>query len=134
MKILKDAVTSLAREGRPTLQIPQHDIWFSKEPPPDKDRFEEIPNEWVITLRNGTPIVGKEEGYLFLTRAGWEANKDKIEKAFGYSGINRRGTWEDFEVHAETHFNLVTEATFKRIKSHVSKIKQLLETVIAEDS
>jgi len=129
MKILKEAITCLAREGRPTLQIPQHDIWFSKEPPPDAERFEEIPDEWVISLRNGIPVVGKQEGYLFLTREGWNANKDNIEKAFNSAGINKRGSWEDFQVHAETHFNLITEATLKRINSHISKIKQLLETV-----
>jgi len=124
MKILKDSITSLASEGRITLQIPQYDLGSS-------DAIEEeVPDEWVVTLRNGLyPAVGREQGYLFLTRAGWFANQDKIKDAFEDAKFHRGNTWEDFEAHAKKHFQKVEHNTMRRIRLFKNKVKDLQITL-----
>jgi len=124
VKILKDSITSLASEGRMTLQIPQYDLGSS-------DAIEEeVPDEWVVTLRNGSyPAVGKERGYLFLTRAGWFANQDKIQDAFEAAEYNRGNTWEDFEEYAIKHFQRIKHNTMHRIRLFEKKVKELQITL-----
>jgi hypothetical protein len=127
MKILKGAITSLASEGRITLQIPQFDLCFGNYTP----EYEEVPDEWIITLRNSgsRPAVGRESGFWFLTRVGWEANKDAIKKAFESANF-QRGTWKEFEEYAEEHFLEVGKALQKHVDYLQKKIDQLMETKI----
>ena len=122
MKILKGAITSLASEGRITLQIPQYNIGAPGSPPSET---EEVPDDWIVLLRsNNSPAVGKEYGFYFLTKAGWEANKDKIEDAFLASKW-QRGTWTDFEVYVINHFQKVKEASRKRLAYLEMKVEQV---------
>lgn len=138
MKILKRAITSLASEGRITLQIPQYDIVITEDTRaiaygadhmPD-ERIEEIPDEWVMVLRGGQrrPAIGKEQGYFFLSKEGWDANRQKIKEAF-LNAKHQRGTWADFEDHVEEHFRQVKAATLKKIKYEQSRLKQLKEAL-----
>ncbi len=126
MKILKGAITSLAEEGRITLQIPQYDIWIGKDlEEVGQSETEEVPDNWIVLLRsNRSPALGKERGYYFLTEAGWEANKDKIEDAFSKSKF-KRGNWFDFEAYAINHFKKVKEASMKRLAYLEMKIEQV---------
>ncbi len=127
MKILKDSITSLASEGRMTLQIPQYDFVYSDV------IVEEVPDEWIVNLRDNLyPAVGKEQGYLFLTRAGWFANQDRIKDAFENAEFNRGNTWEDFEEYAKKHFQKVEHNTVRRIRLFERKIKELKLTLFGE--
>ena len=131
MKILKRTITTLASEGRISLQVPQYNIItegnraiaYDANHSKDEDVID-IPDEWIIYLRNGSPAVGKESGHTFLTKMGWQANKDEIKKAFESSEYPR-GTWEDFENHVVEHFSEVEKQTKRRIKLLESKIEQL---------
>ena len=78
MKILKGAITSLAEQGYITLQIPIYDVWIDQAP--QQSETEDIPDKWVIYLKGGQrrPTIGKEKGYLFLSRLGWDKNREKI--------------------------------------------------------
>ena len=125
MKLHKDAITRLASEGRITLQIPQHIIWFDKEP--KQIETEEVPDSWVVSLRsNRSPAVGKESGFYFLTKKGWEANKNRIKEAFLRAEF-QRGTWVEFELHAEEHFKKVEKASIKRLAYLEKKVQQVKE-------
>ena len=127
MKILKDSITSLASEGRMTLQIPQYDLGSSDA------IVEEVPDEWIVTLTHFLyPAVGREHGYLFLTRAGWFANQDKIKDAFEDAKFHRGNTWEDFEAYAKKHFQKVEHNTMHRIRLFEGKVKELKETLFGE--
>ncbi len=123
MKIFKNAITTLASEGRITLQIPQYQIWFDNNP--HHNEIIEIPDDWVMLLKsNNVPAVGKEGGFWYLTKKGWEDNKDEIQKAFSSSN-RQRGTWDDFELYVEKHFKDVENASKKRLAYLEKKAKQV---------
>ena len=122
MKIPKDSLTCHPSNGKLTLQIPTYYVGS----PPD---FEELPDNWFISLKNDRPTTGRELGYTFLTREGYEANKDKIKDAF-MSCQHRRGTWEVFEMEVEEHFEKVKVQTKKRIAFLHKKIHQLERSLL----
>ena len=128
MKILKGAVTSLASQGYITLQIPVYDVWIDQDP--QQSETEDIPDNWVIHLKGGQnrPVIGKEKGFLFLSKIGWEANWKKIRQAYLDSG-SPRGTWADFEEHVELHFEGVIKATQKKIIYEEKRVKKLKEVL-----
>jgi len=135
LKIIKDAITTLAGEGRVTLQVPVYEVIMDKGRAMahtaydlEEEKIANVPDEWFMSLRNDCPAVGKESGYTFLSRAGWEANKDEIKKAFE-SSKHPRGTWDDFEKYAERHFAKVKKNADRRIKLLNSKVKQLKEAM-----
>lgn len=121
MKIIKDSITSLARRGYITLQIPQISIELGGGVTP----VEEVPDEWIAMIHSsGSVAVGKETGFSYLTRIGWEKNKSKIKEA--YEGAeHQRGPWEKFERYAEKHFKAVEEANKRRIRFLQKKVEQL---------
>lgn len=124
MEIIKGSITSLSSRGYITLQIPHYTIGS----PGMKVETEEIPDNWVVFLHsNKTPALGKEQGFTYLTRVGWEANKDKIKEA--YENVKcPRGPWIKFEEHAEQHFDHVKHATKRKIALLEKKLDQLKET------
>lgn len=128
MKILKDVITHLAGQCRITLQVPDMAISFQNAPKGVK--YDELPDEWFVYLK-GTgqrPAVGKESGFLFLTRAGWEANKDAMQAAFekGKAGRWDRGeTWDDFVKHAEIDLASRKKSNAKFRKELKAKLDQL---------
>ncbi len=130
MKIKKSAITTLANEGRITLQIPQLDIIADKSGKMFCINSSEsvdaiyMPDKWFIHLKSSKqPAFGKEKGFLFLTEAGWKANKKDIKKAFNNSP-HKRGTWQEFEKYAETHFKKVKDSLKKRVKYLEKKAKE----------
>lgn len=128
MKILKGAITSLARQGYITLQIPVFDVWINQAP--QQSETEDIPDEWVITLKGGQrrPVIGKEKGFLFLSKIGWDANWKKIREAFLHCE-SPRGTWADFEDHVEEHFQEVIKSTQKKIIYQEKRVEELKEVL-----
>jgi len=122
MKLRKNTITTLAREGRISLQVPQFILCFGKEP---EESLIDFPNEWfVIAKSSRVPAVGKKEGgFMFLSEVGWKANKKAIKRAFEKSK-HKRGTWEDFEIHAEKHFQDVKDALDKRINYLQRKLEE----------
>lgn len=128
MKILKGSITSLASQGYITLQIPVYDVWIDKEP--KQSKTEDIPDDWVITLKGGQrrPVIGKEKGFLFLSKIGWDANWKKIRQTYLDSG-SPRGTWADFEEHVEEHFQEVIKSTKKKIIYEEKRVEELKEVL-----
>lgn len=125
MKILKDSITTLAAEGRMTLQVPDSYICFKGSTP----KWEEVPDEWFCRLCDRTPAVGRQDGILFLTQQGWNANKAKIKLAFEGQTIRNLGTWEDFEKIAKDHFKRVQRAwdrKFDLLESHLEDLKDFV--------
>lgn len=128
MKILKGSIPQLASEGYLTLQIPAFDIWIGESPVASS--YEDVPDEWVTILRSNNQFcIGKETGFLFLTRKGWEANKEAIKEAFEKSKM-KRGTWQEFEKHAEDHFADVLSSNTKRLKYLESRVAELKEKMV----
>ncbi len=129
MKIIKDGITSTAAEGRISLQIPQTNVSFRGM----VYETEEIPDEWVIKLHNRRyPTTGNETGYLFLTEAGWKANKDKIREAFATAKF-KRGSWNEFEQHVLDHFKRVEKSTRRRVSFLLKKVGALQDTLFLEE-
>ena len=126
MEIIKGAITSLSSRGYITLQIPHYTIGK----PGMKVETEEVPDNWLVFLHsNKTPSVGKELGFTYLTRVGWEANKDKIKEAYENAKCPR-GPWTKFEAHAEEHFNEVERQTTRKVRLLEKKLGQLKESML----
>jgi len=131
MLMKKGVITSLASQGYLSLQVPQYDIIIKEERAfaqslIDAEGAEEHPDDWFVWLKNHRPVVGRESGFLFLTKKGWKANKEKIKEAFQASKM-KRGTWQEFEQHAEYHLTEVEEKTKKYINFLKKKIDTLNE-------
>lgn len=114
----------LPREGRITLQIPTLTFEFVGD-------FLIIEHEtkydsvWFVELKDDqTPCTGKETGFLYWTKVGWEANRDKIKQAFASSSC-QRGTWEEFVQHADEHFATVEKRTRARMDALQNKLNEL---------
>lgn len=59
--------------------------------------------------------MGKESGFLYLTRKGWEHYREQLRAA--YLGSNmRHGSWDDFVIAAEGHLLAVEKAAEKFLK------------------
>lgn len=113
MKIIKDSIICLAKKGRATLQVPDIVIGVAPE-------LVDCPDEWFVKLtnRNGIPSV---QGFLFLTQAGYEANKKDLLCAYASAG----GSPTDFEAMAETQFHERKNAVAKEILKLKKKIAKL---------
>ncbi len=126
MQIIKDALFTLVAEGRVTLQVPGYGIGKQIE-------YEEIPNDWLCRLSGHDLCTGKKGGCFFLTKKGFEANKDKLKEKFMYAithGRDRGETWEDFETHAEEHYRKVQSRRDALIKNCKDKITALEQATI----
>jgi hypothetical protein len=119
MRVLRGAVTHLAIRGYFTLQVPDLAVGHGS------DDFEELPDEWFVKLKwsGGRPAHARESGLLFLTRIGYDANRERLRQSLetwlrGYPAGRGPGlqTWEDFERVAEMHFKSVAArlATYER--------------------
>jgi len=125
MRIPTSSITTLAGEGRITLQVPA--CWIGTAP-----ELTDYPDEWFCQLRGArVPAVGRETGFLFLTRAGFEANKAAIRAAFEAANTRRSGEgWAAFEAHAAQHFANIAAATAKEIAKHEMKLAGLRRFVV----
>jgi len=148
MKIYEGFIGALRNEGRQTLQVPDIVISFAGS----KEKVVEVPDNWFIRVYGEFPSVGREEGFLYLSKIGFENNKNKLKKEY-FSGFSRRNgrkpveqDWKDFEDYAENFFvelkknldfkifkskNKLREAKFKKSKKSIkfweNKIRELQE-------
>lgn len=124
MEILKGAITALVSEGRLTLQVPAYCIGNDPE-------CEIVPDSWFCFLQsNGTPCVGKQSGFLYLTKAGYEANKEDIKVAFEAAiarGLDRTNGvgWPAFEQYVTEHFAKVE----KQRKHQAAQLQKKLNEI-----
>jgi hypothetical protein len=124
MRIPTDSITVLAGQGRITLQVPEG--WVGTAPD-----LTDYPDEWFCRLRNArVPAVGRESGFLFLTRAGFEANKPVIRAAFEAAPPRSGADWAAFEAHAARHFENIAKAVAKEIETYERKLDQLCRFVV----
>lgn len=123
MKIYKGTLWQPASGGHLSLQVPDRAFGV---PIPDT---EEVPDDWIIVLRHRRPAIGRESGFSFLTKKGYEANKDQILKAFSKAG----GTVEEFEQYVKNHFAAVNKATKKYMARLNQKIEELSEIALATE-
>lgn len=115
MWISKGAITALASRSHLTLQVPTESIG---EPTPET---EEAPDSWFVDLKDDRPVTNnRESGFLFLSRKGWEANKEAIRLA--YIGSCPGNDWEDMEDHAAEHFAMIERKTQRYLQLLREKI------------
>lgn len=131
MRLFAGTITQLASEGRLTLQVPELAIVVSGSSLPIPG-IEEYPDDWFCHLRDYVLCTGRERGFLYLTRKGYEANENALRIAFedaianGLDRTNGEG-WPAFERHAQEHFTRVESRTTREILKHQRKISQLEE-------
>lgn len=126
MKILKGALFAMASKGRLTLQVPSYSGTGAPE-------TEEIPDDWVVLLTGSgmAPAVGREGGLLFMTRAGYAANKDRLRKVFEAGPDRTDGVgWKAFEVKAERHFANVDKSLKRKIALLEKKVAELKSIIV----
>lgn len=114
MRIFKSSITAMARQGRASLQVP--DVAIGKPIP----ETEEYPDDWFIVLKDNRPAIGRESGFLHLTRKGFEANKHQLQQAL--VGNPRGTTWEVFESIIMRDFAQVEKNSQKYINDLQKKI------------
>lgn len=118
MKLSYETLTSGAKCGYLSIHIPS--LCVGGNPP---NHIEvDMPDEWFMFVNAGpVPVVGKQEGFLYLTRKGYEDNKDRLRTAFelaiasGFDRTDGRG-WVAFEEYVENHFTKLAKAIEKKRK------------------
>ena len=134
LSISLSGITCLVREGRITLQIPQFYIIETEE---DAIKVEEekkkYPKEYFCTISSNR--VPSKNGFLYLTRAGYNFFKEDLKKAFeqalleGKDRTEGRG-WDLFEEEAEKHFQQVEKMVRGRISSLEKQVENLKKFVV----
>jgi len=131
MKISKGAITSLARQGYLTLQVPDLEIRIGEEAKLNpKWEIEELPDAWFCRTKcynaKGSRLVfGREQGFLYLTREGWEANREALKEAF-QSSSNKRGDWPEFVEKAENFLRNLDSNTAAYVQKKKANLKRQL--------
>jgi hypothetical protein len=121
VKIYEGSITAIASRGHIGVQVPDIHIGGSNTELPVLD----LPDAWFVRLNGPLP---SERGCLFLTRAGWAANKAAIRLVYEALPIERRtrghgdgtltpGTWVAFEAHVEQFYASIDAAVAKRMPS-----------------
>lgn len=135
MKLPPSALTQLARERHFTLQIPhitirlrprmvfdsdssrmhRREVEEVLEHPPEEAAVE-YPDHWFCWLKAGLqPCMGREVGFLYFTRAGYEANLEALREASGED-------WPRFQKEAEQHFKDQRRNAEKLVKGLEAKL------------
>ena len=122
MKIIKGAILSGSKSGH---------IGFLGLMVPDGAigpvEYEECPDEWFCICSESGPVVGREQGFICLSRLGYSQNFDNLKSVFS----NKRGnTWEDFVREAELHFSNMEKKRTKKISQLLKKVEELEKVVI----
>lgn len=167
MKISESALTSHASSGTLTLQIPDTVIVFDHNHPAAgvgglvhgvpkavssvdvATDVIDVPNDWFCHLRHNIPVVGRGSGFLYLTRKGFEANKDKLRAAYmawsfianlvnsDHPKYNKSSpdnqlpekAWQKFEEEAGKHFAEVEKelaAAIKRTEKRLAQFRAII--------
>lgn len=125
MRLMRGCFLTLAEEGRLTLQTTQYYIGA------DSDDYVDYPDEYFMELKiigskqgvtRYRAACGREEGFLYLTRTGFEHFKADMKQAFN-KRVDRGNEWADFENYAYGLFPRVrveTEIHLKRMEFELS--------------
>jgi len=125
MKLPRDSITQLTREGHCTLQVPDS-VYLLPGDDGSKLDLVDYPDDWFTMIKSGDePAIGREEGFTYLSRKGYEANKAELKAAIESAVDKRQVTWEKFEKYAEKHFAGVEKAVAKKLKNLRSKVAEL---------
>jgi len=95
MKIDLSSITHLMEQGYLSLQVPELYIGCA----PDPKNLVDVPDEYFIRNNYDKPAVGRESGFLYLSRKGYEHFKPTIKSKWS---TMRGHTWKEFEDYAET--------------------------------
>jgi hypothetical protein len=119
-EIDEDALLGQVKAGRLSLQLGEYSITFSGDPAPPPPTMIPCRPEYFLVLKDRRPIVGvREEGFLFLSPAGFRAFKSRLKAAFS---AKRGHTWQEFENRAKTFFEDVRKRTTKYEKQLADKL------------
>jgi hypothetical protein len=119
VRIFEDTIGSLVRQGYRTLQVPVMALTFA---PADEPLTEEHPDEYFIHTNplgdyRSRLAVGREQGFLFLSRRGFEHFRETLRECFeeGRGRMQERGhdieTFEQFEQWADEWFHDLLQNT-----------------------
>jgi hypothetical protein len=102
------AITCLAEEGRLTLQVPEISLGGYVA--------QDHPDEYFIPVRYPDDIaVGKEEGFTYLSRIGYNHYRADLQKAFN-SRQTRGSTFGGFHVEALAFLDRVKVKGNRKLK------------------
>ncbi len=148
MRIFRDSITQLAREGYRTTQIPQIAINLPTPTPHNQrygftdeelasvrnieQEYEEIPDEWIAHVHSSCRrycVTDRERRSAFwhLSRVGFEANREAIRQAFEGSQY-KRGTWEEFLEDIEREWQRWDAGT----ERHIANLRRKLQEIERE--
>ena len=147
MRLLRGSLTNLVRQGRITLQIPEIEVNISENPNQElseenpfpfvltactNDEYVEYPDEWFMYVKYDSsslrPCVGKESGFLYFTRVGYEVNKEEIREAFEAACDRGHGnSFSTFEVYVEDFFSKMEKRIERTINRERGKLDELEE-------
>lgn len=144
MTISLDSVTHSARCGYITLQVPDTQIVVTNVsgsikatavPASSTPNPVSVPDDYFCRLKNCAPVVGKEYGFLYLTKKGFRYFYRDIKKAFEEAikdGRDRTGGvgWPAFVKHAKDHFATVDRNRNRKIAELTKKITQYKAFVV----
>jgi hypothetical protein len=108
MKITKGNITHYASQAKPYLQLGEIDIITTNGKLQAINSIDnpantviDAPDDWFVRLRDNVPVTGKQDGFLHLSKKGWDANKDDIKAAFEATNPKERRadcqTWQEYE-------------------------------------
>lgn len=118
MRLSKDAILSSAKQGYLSLQVPDIYIGFDTD-------LADFPDDWFCYLKeafSGRPAIGKEEGFLYLSRKGYEVNREAMKESFS---LERGHDWVAFEAYVAEHFAKIERFVEKRKKTLAKQIAEL---------
>lgn len=123
MKIPRSSIVSLSSSGYITLQVPDVVINFGGGSlPPDDD----LPDEWFVRLTDGVP---SPQGFLHLSRKGWEANRDALWEAFSKANAHTQRfpgiTRAQYEKEIREELKLREKQVAKKIAALEKKIARI---------
>lgn len=137
MKVTHDWCECLRDEAKLSLQVPTISISFNPQGAPFAHGVEntvDIDPSWVCEVKvDGKPAVGREEGFLRISRIGYEANKDRILDAYvkavkGRYGFRRRNGKIRFGDHIKDERNPTDDELRKQFDRYAqdwfAKVKQ----------
>lgn len=129
MKMTIDNMLYYVSLGKITFQVPQYSISINERHiETKKNEFDnELPDEWFIELKGGSnvPVIGKQQGYLFISKIGYEQNKEEILRRFVAAG----GSVEELETEANKFYNKLEKSIHKKIsqlQKDLNKLNSLL--------
>jgi hypothetical protein len=124
MKLNKNSITYMASKGYVSLTILNNSMIC--------EELQDYPDDWFCELLDKTPVFEDQQGWLSLTRKGYESNKEEIKIAFlrRFDEASKDKEWANFEEMVELHFLLVRhnkQKMIKKLKNKIDKLENFVE-------